>query len=277
MGEVATSGLKQFNSFITNERTQSYIATVLKDRAGSFMNNMVAIVANNVKLQECEPSTLLYAGMKATALNLPLDPSLGMSYVIPFKNNKLGLTEAQFQIGTKGFKQLALRSGQFQCINVTDVRDGEIKRRNRLSGEIEFQFEEDDDKRAELKIVGYVSYFRLLNGFESTLYMTVQELKDHGLRYSQTFKSSVSYIKNSSKWTTDFEDMAKKTVLKLNLSRNAPLSVEMQDAVISDQAVIRENGVEYVDNAFDPVIDEDKAKKVAEMFGEDAGNITNPE
>lgn len=274
MGEVATSGLKQFNAFITNERTQSYIATVLKDRAGSFMNNMVAIVANNAKLQECEPATLLYACMKATALNLPLDPSLGMSYVIPFKNNKLGVTEAQFQIGTKGFKQLALRSGQFQCINVTDVREGEIRKRNRFSGEIEFQFEEDDEKRTELKIIGYVSYFRLLNGFESTLYMTVQELKDHGLRYSQTFKSTNSYVKNSSKWMTDFDDMAKKTVIKLNLSRNAPLSVEMQDAVIADQAVIRETGIEYVDNNPDPVIDEDKAKKVAEMFGEDASNTT---
>lgn len=274
MGEVATSGLKQFNAFITNERTQSYIATVLKDRAGSFMNNMVAIVANSAKLQECEPGTLLYAGMKSTALNLPLDPSLGMAYVIPFKNNKAGIIEAQFQIGTKGFKQLALRSGQFQCINVTDVREGEIKRRNRLSGEIEFKFEEEDEKRSQLKVVGYVSYFRLLNGFESTLYMTVEELEEHGLRYSQTYKSSNSYVKNNSKWCTDFSSMCEKTVLKLNLSRNAPLSVEMQDAVIADQAVIRETGMEYVDNTPEPVIDEDKAKKVAEMFGENPSDAT---
>lgn len=274
MGEVATSGLKQFNAFITNERTQSYIATVLKDRAGSFMNNMVAIVANNTKLQECEPGTLLYAGMKATALNLPLDPSLGMAYVIPFKNNKAGVTEAQFQIGTKGFKQLALRSGQFKILNVTDVREGEIKRRNRLSGEIEFQFEEDDEKRSQLKVIGYVSYFRLMNGFESTLYMTVEELKEHGLRYSQTYKSSNSYVKNSSKWSTDFSTMCEKTVLKLNLSRSAPLSVEMQDAVIADQGVIRETGIEYVDNSPEPVIDEDKAKKVAEMFGENPSDAT---
>lgn len=274
MGEVATSGLKQFNAFITNERTQSYIATVLKDRAGSFMNNMVAIVANNAKLQECEPGTLLYAGMKATALNLPLDPSLGMAYVIPFKNNKAGVTEAQFQIGTKGFKQLALRSGQFKHLNVTDVREGEIKRRNRLSGEIEFQFEEDDEKRSQLKVIGYVSYFRLMNGFESTLYMTVDELKEHGLRYSQTYKSSNNYVKNSSKWSTDFDEMAKKSVLKLNLSRNALLSVEMQDAVIADQGVIRETGIEYVDNNPEPVIDEDKAKKVAEMFGENPSDAT---
>lgn len=273
MGEVS-AGLKRFNQYITNSEMQSYIMTVLKDRAGSFVNNIVAIVANNAKLQECEPGTLLYAGMKATALNLPLDPSLGMAYVIPFKNTNAGVTEAQFQIGTKGFKQLALRSGQFQCINVSNVREGEIKKRNRLSGEIEFKFEEDDEKRNQLKVIGYVSYFRLLNGFESTLYMTVEELKEHGLRYSQTFKSKNNYVRNSSKWSTDFEDMAKKTVLKLNLSRNAPLSVEMQDAVIADQAVIRETGMEYVDNNPEPVIDEDKAKKVAEMFGENPTDAT---
>lgn len=264
------TGLQLFNQTITNPSTQKYLADVLGERKGSFVNNLTALVANNAQLQECQPLTVMFAALKATALNLPLENSLGMAYCIPYKDNKRGVTVAQFQLGYKGFKQLALRSGQFAVIpNATDVKEGELKSRNRLTGECVFEFIEDDEKRANAKTIGYASYFRLLCGAESTFYMSIEEMQAHATRYSQTYRSKNEYIKNSSKWTTDFDDMAKKTVIKLNLSKNAPLSVEMQDAIRADQSVMYEaNKYEYTDNEKESLIDAQKASQVASMFND---------
>ena len=263
MSENKVTGLQRLNSYISHNATQEYLKKVLSDKKDAFVSNLVSLVANNAKLQECEPATLMYGAIRATASDLPLDPAFGCAYLIPYKNNKLGITEAQFQIGYRAYGQLALRS-----INDTDVREGELVNRNRLTGQIDFNFEQDDKRRSELPIIGYVSYFQLLNGFESTLYMSVEELKAHGLRYSQTYRSQYANVRDSSKWVTDFHEMCRKTVIKLHLSRKAPLSVEMQNAIRDDQAVFRSADTpEYVDTTGDePLIDKDKASKVAAMF-----------
>lgn len=267
----AATGLQAFNQTITNPSTQKYLADVLGERKGSFVNNLTALVANNAALQECVPLTVMFAALKATALNLPLENSLGFAYCIPYKNNKDNTTVAQFQLGYKGFKQLALRSGQFAVIpNATDIKEGELKSRNRLTGECVFEFIEDDKKRAKAKTIGYASYFRLLSGAESTFYMSVEEMEAHALRYSQTYRSNKDYIKKASKWYTDFDDMAKKTVIKQNISKNAPLSVEMQDAINADQSVQYEaNKYEYIDNeAQQQIIDAQKVQEVAGKFAD---------
>lgn len=266
----SATGLQAFNQTITNPSTQKYLADVLGERKGSFVNNLTALVANNAQLQECVPLTVMFAALKATALNLPLENSLGMAYCIPYKNNKDNTTVAQFQLGYKGFKQLALRSGQFAVIpNATDIKEGELKSRNRLTGECVFEFIENDKERAKAKTIGYASYFKLLNGAESTFYMSIEEMESHALRYSQTYRSKTDYIKKSSKWTTDFDDMAKKTVIKLNLSRNAPLSVEMQDAIKADQSVMYEaDKYEYADNMEQQMFDAQKAQEVADKFAD---------
>lgn len=263
------TGLQLFNQTIANPKTQEYLASVLAERKGSFVNNLTALVANDAALQNCQPLTVMFAALKATALNLPLDKSLGMAFVIPYRDNKNGTQVAQFQLGYKGYKQLALRSSQFAIIpNATDVKEGELVSRNRLTGECKFNFIEDDNERASKKTIGYASYFRLLNGAESTFYMSIEEMEAHALRYSQTYRSKDARTKAASKWTTDFNDMAKKTVIKLNLSRNAPLSVEMQDAIQADQSVQFEaNKYEYLDNQQDE-IDIAKAQEVADMFAD---------
>lgn len=268
MSENKVTGLQRLNSYISHNATQEYLKKVLSDKKDAFVSNLVSLVANNAKLQECEPATLMYGAIRATASDLPLDPAFGCAYLIPYKNNKLGITEAQFQIGYRAYGQLALRSGLFKCINDTDVREGELVNRNRLTGQIDFNFEQDDKRRSELPIIGYVSYFQLLNGFESTLYMSVEELKAHGLRYSQTYRSQYANVRDSSKWVTDFHEMCRKTVIKLHLSRKAPLSVEMQNAIRDDQAIFRSADTpEYVETTGDePLIDKDKASKVAAMF-----------
>lgn len=268
--EIQIYNLKSFNQTITSPATQKYLTDLLHERKGQFVSNLTALVANNANLQECEPYTLMFAALKATALNLPIEPSLGMAHVIPYKNKKRGVTEAQFQLGYKGFQQLALRTGQYKHINTTDVREGELGKRNRLTGEIEWNWIEDEAKRLETPIIGYVNYFKLLNGFESTFYMSKEEMNQHALRYSQTYRSTTPYIKEQSKWSTDFDGMARKTVIKLNLSKNGVLSTELQDAILADQSVMREeNKFDYIDNESEQAIyDAQKAQEVADKFAD---------
>lgn len=234
--------LKQFNTFIANPRTQDYLTTVLADKKASFVNNITALVTNNATLQVCKPDTLMFACLKATALDLPLDQNLGFAYVLPYKDNKKGETLAQFQMGYKGFVQLALRTGQFKTLNATEVHEGELVDEDFVTGKLTFKKAEN---RESLPVIGYVAYFKLLNGFEKYLYMTAAEMKAHALRFSQTYKKGYGLWADKEM----FNSMAKKTVLKLLLSKYAPLSVEMQSALNADQAVLKsEENVEYVDS-----------------------------
>lgn len=231
---------------IMHPNTDNYLTSVLAERKGEFINNLTAVVANDTKLQQCEPVTLMYAALKATALRLPLDPNLGQAYIIPYKNNRERKTEAQFQIGWKGFIQLAIRSGQFQAINTTDIREGELQGYNLMTGEVNVQAVPDRENKP---VVGYLAYFKLTNGFAKSLYMTAEEIEQHATRYSQSYRGK---YKDSSLWATDKDAMAKKTVLKLLLNRYAPLSVDMQNAVQADQSVLRGDGkLNYVDNSRD--------------------------
>ena len=166
--------------------------------------------------------------MMAATLDLPINANLGFAYIIPYGD------QAQFQMGYKGFIQLALRSGQFKNISAAPIYKGQIIEEDPLKG---FVF--DWSKKESDEIVGYAAFFSLLNGFEKTFYMTTEKITEHGRKFSKNFSNS------SSLWKKDFESMAMKTVLKLLLSKYAPLSVEMQKAVIADQAVI--NDVETLD------------------------------
>jgi len=265
------SNLAQFNSTITNVRTQNYLTQVLGEKKSVFVNNITALVSNSASLQECDPLSVLYAGIKATALDLPLDPNLGFAYVIPFRDNKAGKTVAQFQLGYKAFIQLAMRSGQFKTINVREVKEGEIVNEDFVSGEIQFRILANN--REDAKTVGYVAFFRLVNGFEKMIYMCNDKLERHGKKFSQTFKKGYGL------WKDDFESMARKTVLKMLLSRYAPLSVEMQTAIKSDQAVISEKGEIYVDNQIEIETNQKASEIIGKAFEEieDAKEENEPE
>jgi len=251
--------LKQFNKFITDPRTQDYLSTVLAEKKAAFVNNITALVSNNAMLQPCKPESLMFACLKATALDLPLDQNLGFAYVLPYKDNKTGTTSAQFQMGYKGFIQLAIRSGQFKTLNATDVREGEIVDENFITGEISFKRAQNREK---LPIVGYVAYFKLKTGFEKYFYMTREEMVAHAKRFSQTYKKGYGLWADE----TMFDSMAIKTVIKLLLSKYAPLSVQMADAVLSDQASFDDNGdPHYVDGPEDQNQPENIEEAVAEQ------------
>jgi recombination protein RecT len=226
-----------------------------------FTTSVISIAGADELLAVAEPRSLFNACLTAASLNLPINKNLGFAHIIGYKNNKKGITEAQFQLGARGFKELAQRSGQYQIINQGDVREGELAGRDRLTGELKFNWNDNDAVRADLPIIGYFSYFKLANGFSSTFYMSMDEVIAHGKRYSQSFKRGYG------PWQDNFDAMALKTVSKLNISKNGPLSVDMQKAVTVDQAVIHdEDKVDYIDGdelAGEKATDEKKAAILA--------------
>jgi len=238
------------NLFGKDEVRQKF-QEMLGKRAPSFITSVLQIVSSNALLVKADPHSVYHSAAVAATLDLPLNNNLGFAYIVPYNQSVQvdGKWEkkqvAQFQLGYKGFKQLALRSGQFKGMNATDVREGEMKERNRLTGYIRFEWVQDEIERNKLPITGYVSHFELLNGYSQTWYMSLEELQKHGKKYSQTYKNDKGL------WKDDFDSMALKTVTKLNLSKNAPLSVEMQKAITFDQAIINDSDTEdvtYVDN-----------------------------
>lgn len=255
---LQVSTFKQFDDTLHSPQTQTYLERVLMSKKNSFVNNISSLVANNTALQACDPRSIIYAGIKATVLDLPLDPNLGFAYVIPYQNRKTGKTEAQFQIGVKGFIQMAIRTGKYRTINVTEIKEGELKDFDLLAGEMRFEARQS---RETLPTVGYAAFIRLTNGFEKTLYMTKGEVEAHAYEYSQTYKADKDKGWTSSQWSKHFDAMARKTVLKRLLSGFGILSVEMQQAIASDQAVFsaQDGAPQYVDNDArieDVVVDE---------------------
>lgn len=242
---------------MSNANVKNRFEEILGKKAPGFISSVLS-VAKSPALIGADPNTILSAAVVAATLDLPINPNLGFSYIVAYKDKNLGL-QAQFQMGYKGFIQLAMRSGQYKTINATDIREGEIVNEDLLSGEIEFR-KLPDEQREKAKVIGYAAYFRLLNGFEKTLYMTREEIEKHGKNYSQTYRRGFGL------WTTNFDSMARKTVIKLLLSKYGPLCIEMQLAQKFDQAVvsnipadgtdIEDAEVTYIDNEVEEVPDQ---------------------
>lgn len=188
---------------------------VLGTKKSEFVANLISVVSGNEALQRCEPMSLIFTAMKATALNLPIEPSLGKAAIIPFNDTKAGVVKAQFQVMRDGWVELLQRSGQVQFIANEPVHEGELVKKNKFTGEYVF----DESARTSDKIIGYMAYIRLNNGFEKTVYWTVEEINAHAKRYSQTFKAGFGV------WKDNYDAMALKTVLKHLIKKYAPTSV----------------------------------------------------
>ena len=218
---------------------------ILGKKAAGFMSSILSAVNLNPELKNADPLSVISAAAIAASLDLPINPSLGFAYIVPYKKYDKSIDQkdnkpiAQFQMGWKGFVQLAQRTGQYQTLNVSPVCEGELLAINPFTGEINLSH---DSKKSD-KIIGYVAYFKLLNGFEKYCYMTKEECEKHGKKYSK------SYDKPFSKWQQDFDVMALKTVIKRLLGKWGILSIDMQTALESDQAIIKQDETyEYVDN-----------------------------
>ena len=222
--------------FFSKPTVQQKLIELLGKNAQSFATSVLQVVNSNDTLKNADPQTVFSAACMAATLNLPINNNLGFAYIVPFRNNKANRTEAQFQLGYKGFIQLAQRSGQFKRINAcaTYSDDTEQTVYERLTSLL--------PKKPTGQITGYIAYFQLLNGYEAHLAMSIEELNAHSQKYSQTAKKGFGV------WKNNFDAMAQKTVIKLLLSKQAPLSIDtpLATAVQADQAVIHDVDGEQV-------------------------------
>lgn len=222
--------------FFSKPIVQQKLIELLGKNAQSFATSVLQVVNSNDMLKNADPQTVFSAACMAATLNLPINNNLGFAYIVPFRNNKANRTEAQFQLGYKGFIQLAQRSGQFKRINAcaTYSDDTEQTVYERLTSLL--------PKKPTGQITGYIAYFQLLNGYEAHLAMSIEELNAHSQKYSQTAKKGFGV------WKDNFDAMAQKTVIKLLLSKQAPLSIDtpLAKAVEADQAVIHDVNGEQV-------------------------------
>lgn len=237
--DIAKQNQLAIKNFINGEAAMKKMQELMGKNAASFATSIMQIVNSNELLQKATPHSVFNAACMAATLNLPINNNLGFAYIVPFNNRKAGTTEAQFQLGYKGFIQLAQRSGQFKRINACAVYDQDTEEdvHQRLTSLI--------PAKPQGRIIGYIAYFQLLNGYEANLTMSMEELEAHAKQYSQTYKRGYGV------WADNFEAMARKTVIKLLLSQQAPLSIEMQQAVLADQSVVKDvtaQEFEYIDN-----------------------------
>lgn len=228
--------------FFNKEQVVNKFKQVLGDNASTYILSVLQICNNNKLLQNVEPQSLYGAALTAAMLKLPVSNNFNYAYIIPYKNF------AQLQISYKGLIQLALRTNMFKKINVTDVREGEIKEYNFAEGH---KFAWVQTNRETKKTIGYYANFTLRNGFTAFIYSSVEEILQHANKYSISYKNR----KEGNIWDTEFEAMAKKTVLKKLLKLYAPLSTELTTAIERDQAVILESDdseeetqINYIDN-----------------------------
>jgi recombination protein RecT len=199
---------------------------MLGKKAAGFMTSIMTVVQNSDLLQKAPANSIILAAGQAAALDLPISPSLGLAAIVPFKDNKNNTVSATLQIMRNGWVELALRTGLFEYIVCEPVYDGELVSRNRFTEEFVF----DETKRVSNKMVGYMASFKLTTGYHKTVYWTIDEIKKHGLHYSQTFKKGYGL------WVTDFEAMCAKTVIKNLITKYAPKSIEsLNMAIESDQ------------------------------------------
>jgi recombination protein RecT len=227
----------KISQYLRKPEVNKTIAEILQSNAHGFITAVISLVNETPELEEVDRTSLLSACVNAYNLNLPLSPKLGYVYILPYNTKAKGKV-AQLQIGYKGFIQLALASNKFARINTSDVREGELVGIDRLTGDLTISWIQDDNERNKKKIIGYIAYFKLTTGLEKTLYMTVEQLQQHGAKYS------TSYRKGYGLWKDEFDIMAKKTVLKQLLSKYAPLTKSLAQATQIDQSA---DGV-YVDN-----------------------------
>ena len=233
---MSSNNLPQLKSALNAPSVRQKFEEMLGKRSSQFMTSITSVVSNNALLQKADVNSIIMGSAVAASMDLPLNANLGYAALVPF-NSKEGCF-AQLQVMVKGWTELFLRSGQCQAIICETVYEGQLVKKNKFTGEYVF----DEDAKTSDKIVGFMAYFRLTNGFEKYEYMTIEEIKAHANKFSQTFRRGAGI------WKEHFEEMAKKTVLKRLITKWAPKSIEMQRMAMFDQSIV--NGdINDIDNA----------------------------
>ena len=237
-------------AYLTNDAVKNQINNVIGGKDGTkFISAVVSAVNNNPALQECTNQSILSAALLGESLKLSPSPQLGQYYMVPFNDKNKGKV-AQFQLGYKGYIQLAIRSGQYKKLNVLAIKEGELIRFNPLEEEIEVKLIEDEEERENAPTVGYYAMFEYTNGFKKAMYWSKKKMEAHALKYSKGYQAKKGYTF----WEKDFDGMAYKTMLRQLISKWGIMSIEMASAMDSDMAVINEDGTkDYVENETDVI------------------------
>ena len=254
---MAGNNLVELKTKLDAPSVKAKFESMLGKRAPQFITSISSVVQNNALLQKAEVNSIIMGAAVAASMDLPLNANLGYAALVPF-NSKGGGCFAQFQIMTKGWTELFIRTGQCQSLINEIVYEGQLVKKNKFTGEYVF----DEDAKKSNKIIGYMAYFRLTNGYEKTEFMTVEEVKAHAQRFSQTFRSGAGI------WKDSFDAMALKTVLKKLLTKWAPKSIEIQKAALFDQAVVDGNVADLESakpNYMDNDTDSKKGKKEVDV------------
>lgn len=230
--QLQTNGYKQLKTILNNDTMKQSFRNVLEENAGAFMASILELYQSDTALQECDPNKIILEALKAATLKLPINKQLGFAYIIPYK----GIP--QFQLGYKGYIQLAQRSGQYRYINADVVYEGEQVTYDRITGMLMITGEATSDTP-----IGYFAYFQLLNGFEKCVYWTREKVEAHAKRYSKAWN------RQNSPWHTNFDAMALKTVIRNIISKYGVMSVEFANAVAEDTSVEERIEGEIVENA----------------------------
>ena len=220
----------RLNTFLDRDGLRKRFDELLGKRAPQFISSIVSMVNADQNMQQafCEaPMTVIQSALKAATFDLPIDQNLGYAYIVPFKNHKKDIDkkvmEASFILGWKGMHQLALRTGAYKTINVVDIREGELKKYNRLTEEVDIDFIEDESERESRPVIGYVGYYRLVNGAEKTIYMSVKAIENHEEKFRKGQKPG-------NVWRDDWDAMARKTVYRILIGKWGVMSIDYQTA-----------------------------------------------
>lgn len=241
---------QSFSTFMALPAVRQKVYDIVAGKDGDrFITSIVTAVGTNPQLASCDYGSILSAALLGEALKLSPSPQLGQFYMVPFKDNKKGITVAQFQLGYKGYIQLAIRSGQYRDIDVICVKDGELIGYDPFLQKGEFQAITDPLEREKAKTIGYFAYFELLNGFRKELYWSREQMEAHAKTYSQGYASDLANKRSYTFWSKNFDGMAQKTMIRQLISKWGLMSIEMQTAYAGDMGVIRDDGVvDYIDN-----------------------------
>ena len=242
-----------FTAYLTQDAVKNQINEVIGGKNGQrFISAIVSAVNNNYALSECTNQSILSGALLGESLKLSPSPQLGQYYLVPFNDKTKGKV-AQFQLGYKGYIQLAIRSGQYKKLNVVAIKEGELISYNPLDEEIEVKLIENEEERENAQTIGYYAMFEYTNGFRKTLYWSKSKMEAHALKYSKGYIAKKGYTF----WEKDFDGMAFKTMLRQLISKWGIMSIDMMSAMDADMAVINEDGTKvYVDNMPDEAGDE---------------------
>lgn len=241
-------------AYLTQDAIKQRINQVVGGKDGQrFISAVVSAVNNNPALQECTNQSILSAALLGESLKLSPSPQLGQYYLVPFNDKDKGKV-AQFQLGYKGYIQLAIRSGQYKKLNVLAIKEGELIRFDPLNEEIEVRLIDDEEQREQAETIGYYAMFEYTNGFKKAIYWSKAKMEAHALKYSQGYKNDKKKGTSWTFWSKDFDGMAYKTMLRQLISKWGIMSIDMMSAIDSDMAVINDDGTKtYVDSDADVI------------------------